>query len=108
MFTWVGKQCHLQPLGKVGGGIVELQQFGELQLRCCPLHTGAEADGQRGHQGPQGLNQQHSHHLVGVLENLQWERGTCVSNREKTGAYPLKQQSPGRLEGIPPVSSQEL
>lgn len=95
MFTWVGEQCHLQGLGKVGGGIVELQQFDELQLGPCSLHTGAEAEGQRGHQGPQGLNQQHGHHLMRVLENLQWGRGTCVSTQDEPGAHLLKKQSPG-------------
>ena len=84
MFTCMGEQGHLQSLGKVGGGVVELQQLDELQLGPCPLHTGAEADGQRGHQGPQGLNEQHSHHLVGVPENLQGERGMCVSTLEQT------------------------
>ena len=24
MFTWVGELCHFQPLGKVGGGVIEL------------------------------------------------------------------------------------
>jgi hypothetical protein len=54
----------------VGSDVVELQQLAELQLRSHPLHAGAKAHGQGGHQGPQGLNQQHRHHLMGVLENL--------------------------------------
>lgn len=87
MFTWVGELRHLQSLGKVGGGVIELQQLEELQLRPCPLHAGAEAVGQRGKQGPQSLNQQHSYHLVGVLENLQQKRGICVSTQDQRGAY---------------------
>jgi hypothetical protein len=75
MLTEMGEQRHFQPLGKVGGGVVKLQQSGELQLRSGSLHTCTEAHGQGGHQGPQGLNQQHRHHLVGVLENLQWGEG---------------------------------
>lgn len=82
MLTEVGEQSHLQPLGKVGGGVIKLQQSGELQLGSRSLHACTEAHGQGGHQGPQGLNQQYRHHLVGVLENLQWEGGTCVSALE--------------------------
>ena len=38
-FTWAGELRLLQPLGKVGGGIVELQELEEPQLRPCPLHA---------------------------------------------------------------------
>lgn len=78
MLTEVGEQCHLQPLGKVGSGVIKLQQSGELQFGSRSLHRCTEAHGQGGHQGPQGLNQQHRHHLVGVLENLQWGEA-CAS-----------------------------
>lgn len=78
MLTEVGEQCHLQPLGKVGGGVIKLQQSGELQLGSCSLQACTEAQGQGGHQGPQGLNQQYRHHLMGVLENLRG-REACVS-----------------------------
>ena len=84
MFTCVGEQGHLQPLGEVGGGIIELQQLDELQLRSCPLHARTEAHRQRGHQGPQGLNQQNSYYVMGVLEDLQGERGICVITREQS------------------------
>ena len=105
MFTWVGELRHLQSLGKVGGGIIELQQPEELQLRPCPLHAGTEAVGQRGQQGPQSLNQQHGHHLVGVLENLQRDRGIGVSTQDQRGAHLFKKQSPGLL---PEESLQQL
>lgn len=97
MFTWVGELRHLQSLGKVGGGVIEFQQLEKLQLRPCPLQAGTEAVGQSGQQGPQSLNQQHGHHLVGVLENLQRDRGIGVSTQGQRGAHLLKKQSLGLL-----------
>lgn len=85
MLTEMGEQRHFQPLGKVGSGIIKLQQSGKLQLGSGSLHTRTEAHGQGGHQGPQGLNQQHGYHLVGVLENLQWGRGMSSSAGKHTG-----------------------
>lgn len=84
MLTEMGEQCHFQPLGKVGGGVIKLEQSGKLQLWPCSLHTSTKAHRQGGYQGPQGLNQQHRHHLVRVLENLQWEKGMGISARKHT------------------------
>lgn len=69
--TQVWQHGHLQPLGKVDSGLVELQQLGQLGVLARPLHGSAEAHRDGRHQSSQGLNQQHSHDFMGVLENLQ-------------------------------------
>lgn len=84
MLTEMGEQRHFQPLGKVGGGVIKLKQSGKLQLGPCSLHSSTKAHRQGGYQGPQGLNQQHCHHLVRVLENLQWEIGMSISAQKHT------------------------
>lgn len=68
--TQAGQHCGLQPVCEVDGGAIEPQELAQLALGAAAVHGSSEAGGQGGGQRPQHLEQQDSHHLVGVLENL--------------------------------------
>lgn len=91
--TEVWQHGYLQPLGKVDGGIVQLQQLGQLGVLARPLHGSAETHRDGRHQSSQGLDQQHSHHLMRVLENL-WQQKSKSTLPERTHSRESSRQLP--------------
>lgn len=60
----------LQAVSKGGHSVMELQQGVETLLLGGPLHGCAQAHRYGWHHGPQSLDQQNCHHLIGVFEHL--------------------------------------
>lgn len=82
--TQVWLHGYFQPLGKVDSGIVQLQQLGQLGVLARPLHGSAQTHRDGRHQSSQGLNQQHSHDFMGVLENLQQQNSKSTLPERNT------------------------
>lgn len=56
---------------KVGCGVIETEETAQLALGATALHGSVEAGGNGWHHSTKHLDQQDSHHLVGLFENLQ-------------------------------------
>lgn len=77
--TEVWQHAGLQAVAKGGGGGVELQQGVQALLLSCALQGRAQAHGDGRNHGAESLDEQHCHHLVGVLEDLRGADGGAVA-----------------------------
>ncbi|TNN49082.1 hypothetical protein EYF80_040687 [Liparis tanakae] len=64
--TQVRQHGGLQAAAEGGGGVMEFEQRVEAPLVSRPLHGRAQAHGDGGDHGAQGLDQEHRHHLLRV------------------------------------------
>ena len=84
--TQVWKHGILQAVSKGGCCVMKFDQRVKTLLLGCLLHGCAQAHGDGRHHGPQGLDQQHCHHLVRVPKHLQEFKitGKCQLSLQRT------------------------